>query len=222
MKNPLANERVGLKEGHEEPRKALRTTVDKVVAGGQLLADPRKCRIWHECWLQDGCTIQQVSRLADIPQSTTYDLTREMIEEGSLYGAGTTDRNATILKPTPMQLFVSSHPEGIGPQFNVHSTLIGVIGRGTATSDVATFLDRNNYTLLSEAITATLMILSENVEEKKSLEGELEWMDEIDARLIEGHIAAVLRREAEKPGIEWTFPDDPTIAPAEGGTMEAE
>lgn len=219
MKNPQSNEPVRLNEGLEEPRKELRTTVDKVVAGGQLLADPRKCRIWHESWLQDGCTIQQVSRLADIPQSTTYDLTREMIEEGSLYAAGTTDRNATILKPTPMQLFVSSHPEGIGPQFNVHSTLIGVIGRGTATSDVATFLDRNNYTLLSEAITATLMILSENA---TSLETALEWMDEIDARLIEGHIAAVLQREAEKPGIEWSFPDDPAIVPvgAESGEVE--
>lgn len=192
----------------------IRTTVDKVVAAGQLLATPRKCKIWHECWLQDGLTIQDIANAAEIPQSTTYDLTREMIEEGSLYTKGTSTTNATILKPTQMQFFVSSHPEGIGPQYNVHSTLIGVIGRGTESDDIEMFLNRTNYTLLTEAITGVLAILSGDQSSASNLEDHLAWMDEIGARLIEGHIAAVLQREAEKPGIAWEFPDDPSIEPA--------
>lgn len=199
----------------------MRTTIDKVVAAGQMLAAPRKCKIWHECWLRDGMTIQDIADAATIPQSTTYELTREMIDEGSLYAVGQTSTSATVLKPTPMQFFVSSHPEGIGPQFNVHSTLIAVIGRGTDSPDIETFLKRNNYTLLSEAITGVLTILSRNQSDASPLESHFDWMDEIDARLIEGHIAAVLKREADKPGIDWEFPSDPSIAPAtlagEGG-----
>lgn len=191
----------------------LRTTVDRVVAAGQLLGSPRKCAIWHACWLADGLQIQRIAEITDIPQSTTYDLTREMIEEGSLFADSTTATNAAVLKPTQLQLFVSSHPEGIGPQFNVHSTLIGVIGRGMETDDVETFLDRNNYTQLSEAITGVLTILSGTQSEAEALEAHYEWMDSVDARLIEGHIAAVLKQEAKKPDIEWEFPESPVIEP---------
>lgn len=191
----------------------LRTTVDRVVAAGQLLGSPRKCTIWHACWLADGLQIQRIAEITGIPQSTTYALTREMIEEGSLFADSTSSTNAAVLKPTQLQLFVSSHPEGIGPQFNVHSTLIGVIGRGMETDDVETFLDRNNYTLLSEAITGVLTILSGAQSEAEALEAKYEWMDSVDARLIEGHIAAVLNQEAAKPDIEWEFPESPAIQP---------
>ena len=194
---------------------AIRTTVDKVVAAGQLLASPRKCATWHECWLYDGLTIQDIAEHTGIPQSTTYDLTREMTAEGSLFSVGTTASNASIMKPTSMQFFVSSHPEGIGPQYNVHSTLIGVLGRGTTTDDVETFLERNNYTQLSEAITGVLSILS-NEDIETPLESHFGWMKSIDARLIEGHIAAVLELESHAPGIEWVFPRDPRIPPASG------
>lgn len=198
---------------NDDASPGLRTTVDRVVAAGQLLGSPRKCAIWHACWLANGLQIQRIAETTDIPQSTTYDLTREMIEEGSLYTDSTTSTNAAVLKPTQLQLFVSSHPEGIGPQFNVHSTLIGVIGRGIETDDVETFLDRNNYTLLSEAITGVLTILSGNQSEAEALEETSEWMAPVDARLIEGHIAAVLKQEASKPNIEWEFPDSPAIQP---------
>lgn len=193
----------------------IETTVDTVVAAGQMLAAPRKCKIWHEAWLHDGLTIKQLSATTSIPQSSVYDITREMVAEGSLYAAGTTDNNATILKPSPMQVFVSAHPENIGRQYNIHSTLIGVVGRSMVSEDIETFLDRNNYTMLLESITGVLSILSDDGHEMSSLEELFEWIDPVDARLIQGHIAAVLKREAEKPNIEWTFPDDPAIAPAE-------
>jgi hypothetical protein len=191
------------------------TTVDTVVAAGQMLASPRKCKIWHESWLKDGLTIKQLTAATSIPQSTVYDLTREMVEEGSLYAAGTTDNNASILKPTSMQIFVSEHPENIGHQFNIHSTLIGVVGRGTEYEEIETFLDRNNYTMLVESITGVLNILSEPDLEATSLDELFEGMDVVDAQLIQGHIAAVLQREAKKPGIDWTFPDEPVISPIE-------
>lgn len=191
----------------------IRTTVDKVVAAGKLLSSSRKCRLWHECWLEDGLPTQTLAERSAIPESSAYDLTREMIQEGSLFTSGKTDHNAAIRKPTPMQLFVSNHPEGIGPQFNVHSTLIGVVGRGVETSDVNAFLERRNYTMLSEAITGVLAILSGN-EASDNLESLFEWMDPVDARLIEGHIVHVLEREAEKPDIDWQFPEEPVIRPA--------
>ena len=191
------------------------TTVDTVVAAGQMLASPRKCKIWHESWLKDGLTIKQLTAATAIPQSTVYDLTREMVEEGSLYAAGTTDNNASILKPTSMQIFVSEHPENIGHQFNIHSTLIGVVGRGTEYEEIATFLDRNSYTMLVESITGVLSILSQSDPEATSLDELFDGMDVVDAGLIQGHIAAVLRREARKPGIDWEFPDDPVISPIE-------
>lgn len=202
------DQRVGTGEG-------IRTTVDTVVAAGQMLASPRKCKIWHETWLHEGLTIKELTAVTEIPQSTIYDITREMIEEGSLYSAGTTDNNATILKPTKMQIFVSEHPENVGRQFNIHSTLIGVISRGIDSENVDTFLDRNNYTMLVEAITGVLTILTQKGAEASSLNELFEWMDPVDATLIQGEIAAVLQREAEKPRIEWEFPDDPVIPPAE-------
>lgn len=193
----------------------MRTTVDTVVAAGQLLASPRKCALWHESWLADGLPIQDLAVATGIPQSTVYDLTREMVEEGSLFAAGTTENNATILKPTPMQVFVSEHPENIGPQYNIHSTLIGVVGRGTHYTDVETFIERNNYTALVQAITGVLVILSTPDLETTDLASYYEWMDPVDAQLIQGHIAAVLQRESTKSSIEWTFPDDPPIEPVE-------
>lgn len=193
----------------------IRTTVDTVVAAGQMLASPRKCRIWHEAWLHDGLTIQELTALTPIPQSTIYDITREMVEEGSLRSAGKTDNNATILKPTPMQIFVSEHPENIGRQFNIHSTLIGVVGRGIDSENVETFLERNNYTMLVEAITTTLGILSESDPDVTSLDEQLDWMGPVDAELIQGHIAAVLRRESQKPDIQWEFPEEPAIEPVD-------
>lgn len=199
--------------GERTAPSGIQTTVDTVVAAGQMLASPRKCRIWHEAWLADGLTIKELTAATPIPQSTIYDITREMTEEGSLYSAGTTRNNATILKPTEMQIFVSKHPENIGRQFNIHSTLIGVVGRGIDSEDVGTFLERNNYTMLVEAITGVLSILTENDPEMDSLDDLFEWIDPVDTQLIQGHIAAVLRREAEKPGIEWEFPDDPVIQP---------
>jgi len=205
-------------EGSASPNGAqsgIETTVDTVVAAGQMLASPRKCKVWHESWLHDGLTIKQLSAATSIPQSSVYDITREMVAEGSLYAAGTTDNNATILKPSPMQIFVSAHPENIGRQYNIHSTLIGVIGRSMGSEDIETFLDRNNYTMLLESITGVLAILSDESHEASSLEELFEWVDPVDARLIQGHIAAVLKREAEKPSIEWSFPDDPTIEPVE-------
>lgn len=193
----------------------IQTTVDTVVAAGQMLASPRKCRIWHEAWLHDGLTIKELTAATPIPQSTIYDITREMTEEGSLYTAGTTRNNAAILRPTEMQIFVSEHPENIGRQFNIHSTLIGVLGRGLETDDIEQFLERNNYTLLVESITGVLSILSENDPEIDSLAVLYDWIDPVDAALIQPHIAAVLRREAGKPNIEWTFPEHPVIEPAE-------
>ena len=193
----------------------IRTIVDTVVAAGQMLASPRKCRIWHEAWLHDGLPIQELSEKTSIPQSTVYELTREMVSEGSLYSAGTTDNNAAILKPTPMQIFVSEHPENIGHQLNIHSTLIGVVGRGVESDDIETFLDRNNYTLLLEAITGVLTILSQNDPDATNLGEYYGWIDDVDAHLIQGHIAAVLKRESEKPSINWEFPDDPVIEPFE-------
>lgn len=190
----------------------IRTTVDKVVAAGKLLSSSRKCRLWHESWLEDGLPTQTLAERSGIPESSAYNVTREMIQEGSLYPSGRSDQNATILKPTSMQMFVSNHPEGIGPQFNVHSTLIGVVGRGVKTSDVDAFLERHNYTLLSEAITGVLVVLSDS-ESSKNLESFFKWMDPVDARLIEGHIARVLEREGKKPDIDWQFPDDPAIQP---------
>ena len=201
--------------GERTAPSGIQTTVDTVVAAGQMLASPRKCRIWHEAWLADGLTIKELTAATPIPQSTIYDITREMTEEGSLYSAGTTRNNATILKPTEMQIFVSKHPENIGRQFNIHSTLIGVVGRGIDSEDVGTFLERNNYTMLVEAITGVLSILTENDPEMDSLDDLFEWIDPVDTQLIQGHIAAVLRREAETPGIEWEFPDDPVIQPIE-------
>lgn len=194
-------------------RDEIRTTVDTVVAAGQMLASPRKCKIWHESWLHGGLTIKKLTAATSIPQSTIYDLTREMVEEGSLYAAGTTDTNATVLKPAEMQIFVSKHPENIGRQFNIHSTLIGVLGRGVHSGDIETFLDRNNYTLLLESITGVLALLSHNDPEAEDLEDMFGWMDGVDAQLIQGHIAAVLQREAQKDDIEWEFPDDPVITP---------
>lgn len=196
-------------------RSGIQTTVDTVVAAGQMLASPRKCKIWHEAWLADGLTIKELTAATSIPQSTVYDLTREMVEEGSLYGAGTTDSNATVLKPASMQIFVSEHPENIGQQFNIHSTLIGVVGRGVDYDEIQTFLDRNNYTLLVESVTGVLAILSDDGADAESLEELYDWIDPIDAQLIQGHIAAVLRREAQKPSIDWRFPDDPAITPIE-------
>lgn len=198
---------------HSHNTGGIRTTVDKVVAAGQLLAAPRKCKIWHECWLRDGLTVQHVASVTSIPQSTAYDLSREMLEEGTLYRSGTSSTGATIVKPTEMELFVSSHPEGIGPQFNVHSTLIGVVGLGVNSPNVETFLERNNFTRLSEAITAVLAILSGNQDQANDLANLLEGVSEADCRLIEGHIAAVLQREAKKSDIQWEFPDDPSIEP---------
>lgn len=193
----------------------IRTTVDTVVAAGQMLASPRKCRIWHETWLHDGLTIQDLTAATSIPQSTIYDITREMVEEGSLYSAGKTANNATILKPTPMQIFVSEHPENIGRQFNIHSTLIGVVGRGTQSENVESFIDRNNYTMLLEAITGVLSILSAGESPVDRLDEQFEWMSPVDAELIQGHIAAVLRRESHKPDIDWEFPENPVIEPTE-------
>lgn len=206
---------LGDAEDDASQRSGIRTTVDTVVAAGQMLAEPRKCKIWHEAWLNDGLTIKELTAVTTIPQSTIYDLTREMVEEGSLFGAGTTDNNATILKPASMQIFVSEHPENIGQQFNIHSTLIGVLGRGVDHDEIETFLDRNNYTMLVESITGVLAILSEGQTEAESLEELFEWMDPIDAQLIQGHVAAVLEREAEKPDIEWNFPEEPPITPME-------
>ncbi|WP_418281712.1 hypothetical protein [Halorubrum sp. DTA98] len=196
-------------------RREIRTTVDTVVAAGQLLSAPRKCRVWHEAWLADGLTIQQLAAVTPIPQSTLYDLTREMVADGIVHGDGTTDNNATVLRAADMQVFVSAHPEGIGRQFNIHSTLIGVIGRGIESGDVETFLERNNYTMLLEAITGVLTILDGDQTTAPELEEHLEWIESVDARLIEGHIAAILEREAEKPGIDWEFPEDPSIVPAD-------
>lgn len=200
--------------GSERHGNTIKTTVDTVVAAGQLLASPRKCKIWHEAWLANGMTIKDIASATSIPQSTAYDLTREMVEEGSLYSAGTTDNNATVLKASPMQVFVSEHPEAVGPQFNIHSTLIGVVGRATDHEEVETFLDRNNYTLLVEAISGVLQILSGSVdaEDLTELYG---WIDGVDAHLIQGHVAAVLKREAQRPSIDWQFPSDPAIAPTE-------
>lgn len=197
------------------PRNELRTTVDTVVAAGQMLADPRKCKVWHETWLHDGLDIKGLTSATSIPQSTLYNLTKEMLDEGSLYTSGTSERRATIYKPVPMQIFVSEHPEGIGPQFNIHSTLIGVIGRGVESPDIETFIDRNNYTILLEAITGVLVILSDDDLENPTLESFFEHMSAADARMIEGHIAAVLKRESGKEGVDWEFPDDPAIEPAE-------
>lgn len=194
---------------------SIQTTVDTVVAAGQMLADPRKCQIWHESWLTDGLTIKGLTDATSIPQSTIYDLSREMVKEGSLYAAGSTDNNATILKPTPMQVFVSAHPENVGQQFNIHSTLIGVVGRGVDSDDIQTFLERNNYTLLVKSITGVLRVLSGDEPDVESLDEVFEWMDPVDAQLIQGHIAAVLKREAQKPQIEWEFPAEPAISPTE-------
>lgn len=200
--------------GDGTPR-GIETTVDTVVAAGQMLASPRKCKIWHESWLHDGLTIKEITATTSIPQSTVYDVTREMVEEGSLYAAGTADNNATILKPSPMQIFVSAHPENIGRQFNIHSTLIGVVGRSMHSDDIETFLERNNYTMLVESITGVLATLSEDDPDVNGLEDLFEWMDPVDARLVQGHIASVLEQEAEKEDIDWEFPDDPVIPPAE-------
>ena len=191
----------------------IKTTVDTVVAAGQLLASPRKCRIWHEAWLAGGLTIKEIASATGIPQSTAYDLTREMVQEGSLYGGGTTENNATIMKPTEMQVFVSEHPATTGEKFNIHSTLIGVVGRAYDSEDVETFLERNNYTLLLEAITGVLLILTDPEVDAESLTELYGWIDGVDAHLIQGHIAAVLEREAEER-MGWEFPDDPVIAPA--------
>lgn len=200
---------------HSFPRDEIRTTVDTVVAAGQLLASSRKCKIWHETWLHEGLDIRGLTDKTSIPQSTLYNLTKEMVEEGSLYPAGTPESRATVYKPTRMQIFVSEHPKGIGPQFNIHSTLIGVLGRGVESDDVETFLDRNNYTILLEAITGVLVILDDPETEANSLEELFEHMGPVDARMIQGHIAAVLRREARKNGIDWEFPEDPVIEPVE-------
>ncbi|MEF8781128.1 MAG: hypothetical protein V5A46_10660 [Haloferacaceae archaeon] len=197
------------------PRDEIRTTVDTVVAAGQLLASPRKCKIWHETWLHEGLDIKGLTEVTPIPQSTLYNLTKEMVEEGSLYPASSADTRATVYKPSRMQIFVSEHPKGIGPQFNIHSTLIGVLGRGVDSGDVETFLDRNNYTILLEAITGVLVILDDPDTEATSLEELFEHMSPVDARLIQGHISAVLKREARKNGIDWEFPEDPVIEPAE-------
>lgn len=118
------------------PSDGLRTTVDTVVAAGQLLADPRKCRIWHGCWLQNGLDVKELGSTVSIPQSTLYNLTKEMVTEGSLYESGAATGRSTVYKPVSMQIFVSEHPEGIGPQFNIHGTLIGVVGAGTYSEDV--------------------------------------------------------------------------------------
>lgn len=197
-----------MEDGRQARRKEVRTTVDTVVAAGQLLASPRKSKIWHEAWLTEGATTMELTDLTSIPQSTIYDLTREMTEEGSLYTAGSTENNATVFKPTPMQVFVSEHPADMGPQFNIHSTLIGVIGRQTDHSEVEMFLERNNYTLLLEAITGVLVILSDEDVEGDGLVDLFDWIGEIDARLIEKHIVAVLRRESQKPSIDWEFPEE--------------
>lgn len=197
------------------PRDEIRTTVDTVVAAGQLLASPRKCKIWHETWLHEGLDIKGLTEKTSIPQSTLYNLTKEMVEEGSLYPSGSADSRATIYKPSPMQIFVSEHPKGIGPQFNIHSTLIGVLGRGVGSDDIETFLDRNNYTLLLEAITGVLVILDGSNTEATSLEDLFEHMSAADARMIQGHIAAVLERETRKEGVEWSFPEDPAIEPTD-------
>ena len=197
------------------PRDEIRTTVDTVVAAGQLLASPRKCKIWHEAWLHEGLDIKGLTEATSIPQSTLYNLTKEMVDEGSLYPSGSANSRATIYKPSRMQIFVSEHPKGIGPQFNIHSTLIGVLGRGVESDDIGTFLDRNNYTILLEAITGVLVILDDPDIEETSLDQLFEHMSAADARMIQGHIAAVLKREVRKDGIDWTFPDDPAIEPAE-------
>jgi len=197
----------------DPPVDGIKTTVDKVVAAGQLLASPRKCKIWHEAWLAKGLTIKDIAAATSIPQSTAYDLTREMVQEGSLGAAGTTDNNATIMKPTQMQVFVSEHPESAGAEFNIHSTLIGVVGRAYDSEDVETFLERNNYTLLVEAITGVLQILSDPDTEATSLTDLYDWIDGVDAHLIQGHIAAVIEREAEARLTNWEFPTDPVIAP---------
>lgn len=201
--------------GSVDPADEIKTTVDTVVAAGQMLASPRKCKIWHETWLADGLTIQGIASATSIPQSTSYDLTREMVDEGSLYSAGTTENKATILKPTPMHVFVSEHPQATGPEFNIHSTLIGVVGRADDFEDVETFLERNNYTLLVEAITGVLLILGDSDVEAESLTDLYGWIDGVDAHLIQGHIAAVIKRESETVEDEWEFPDDPVIDPAE-------
>lgn len=197
------------------PREGIRTTVDTVVAAGQLLASPRKCKIWHEAWLHNGLDIKGLTDRTEIPQSTLYNLTAEMVEEGSLYTAGTVDSRATVYKPVRMQIFVSEHPEGIGPQFNIHSTLIGVIGRGTQSDDIQTFLDRNNYTILLESITGVLMILDDPDCEETDLHELFEHMGPVDAQMIQGHIAAVLQRESVKDNVRWNFPEDPKIEPIE-------
>lgn len=195
------------------PRDEIRTTVDTVVAAGQLLASPRKCKVWHEAWLHGGLDIKGLTEVTSIPQSTLYNLTKEMVEEGSLYPSGTAESRATVYKPSKMQIFVSEHPKGIGPQFSIHSTLVGVLGRGVESDDIETFLDRNNYTVLLEAITGVLLILDGTETEATSLEELFEHMGPVDARLIQGHIAAVLKREAQKDGIEWEFPESPAIEP---------
>lgn len=203
--------------------RGIRTTVDTVVAAGQLLSSPRKCKVWHEVWLADGLTTNELTAATNIPQSSLYDLTREMVKEGSLYTSGTADNNAAILRAADMQVFVSDHPEGMGPQYNIHSTLIGVLGTRVDSLDVETFLERNNYTMLLESITAVLTILHEDhkrdqktahgPDEGVRLEDYLDWLRPPDARLIEGHIAGVLQREAAKPTIDWEFPTHPSIDP---------
>lgn len=197
------------------PTDGLRTTVDTVVAAGQLLADPRKCRVWHECWLRDGLDVQRLADTVSIPQSTLYNLTKEMVAEGSLYESGNESGRSTVYRPVSMQVFVSEHPEGIGPQFNIHGTLIGIVGVGVNTDDIETFLDRNNYTLLVETITAVLALLADDDPPESSADELLGHLRPVDARMVQGHVAAVLRRECEHGALDWTFPEDPVIEPVE-------
>jgi hypothetical protein len=212
---PRPGDRSGADQRAATSRDEIRTTVDTVVAAGQLLVSPRKSKIWHETWLHGGLTIKELTRQTTIPQSTLYDLTREMVAEGSLYEAGTTDNNATVYKPVPMQLFVSEHPQGIGPQFSIQSTLIGVVGRGVDSPDVELFLDRASYTLLVEAIAGVMAILSDDAVTETSLDEYFDWMNPANAHLIQGHISAVLEREAALAREDWEFPDQPVIAPAD-------
>jgi len=197
------------------PTDGLRTTVDTVVAAGQLLADPRKCRIWHECWLQNGLDVKELASTVSIPQSTLYNLTKEMVTEGSLYESGAATGRSTVYKPVSMQIFVSEHPEGIGPQFNIHGTLIGVVGAGTYSEDVETFLDRNSYTMLVETITGVLALLSDDDPSETSAHELVDGLRPVDAQLVQGHIAAVLKRETELDKLGLTFPKNPVIQPIE-------
>lgn len=193
-------------------RAKLDGSLDKVVAIGQLVSNPRWAKIWFSmdflCGPGEGVTAQEVIDSTEIPQSTVYEDLDDMTDSGCVEVSS--EGRPRKYQPVSIHVFVSEHPMDIGVEYQFTPNLIGVVGEAYEDEDVSLFLSRNSFTVLDALIGLVMKIISEEEDASSLVEylDESARIEETDLRLIEPAIRRILAKQTKNPEFDWEGPEE--------------